>query len=359
MNALGPHAPPSAAVARPGQTRTPCTVITGFLGAGKTTLIRALLEKADGRRFAVIVNEFGDVGIDGELLKSCGLASCPGENIVELANGCICCTVADDFAPALDRILALPQGVDHILIETSGLALPKPLVQAFNWPEIRNRVTVDAVIAVADAAALAEGQVAHDLEALSAQRAADESLDHDDPVEEVFEDQMACADLVVLTRTDLIDAAGLEKARAHVAAHVAAGVKTIAAAHGDVDPVALIGLGHAVEDQIEGRKTHHDDELDHEHDDFDSFVVDLADPQSPEDLAARVQAATGVDNVLRIKGFARVAGKPMRLVVQAAGPRVSHYFDRPWRAGETPATRLVVIGLNGLDRAAVEAALKA
>lgn len=350
----------STASARPaGQTRVPCTVITGFLGAGKTTLIRGLLEKANGRRFAVIVNEFGDVGIDGDLLKSCGIASCPGENIVELANGCICCTVADDFAPALDRILSLPGGVDHILIETSGLALPKPLIQAFNWPEIRNRVTVDAVIAVADAAALAEGQVAHDMEALAAQRAADEQLDHDDPVEEVFEDQLACADLVVLTRTDLIDAADLEKARAHVAAHVSTGVKTIAAANGDIDPLALIGLGLGVEDLIESRKTHHDDELDHEHDDFDSFVVDLADPASPEELVARVEAATGVDDVLRIKGFARVAGKPMRLVVQAVGARVSHYYDRPWRADETPATRLVVIGLHDIDRAAVEAVLKA
>lgn len=349
-------APTSAPKA--ANARVPCTVITGFLGAGKTTLVRSLLEKANGRRFAVIVNEFGDVGIDGDLLRSCGISSCPGENIVELANGCICCTVADDFAPALDQILALPQGVDHILIETSGLALPKPLVQAFNWPEIRNRVTVDAVIAVVDAAALADGHVSADLDALQAQRAADESLDHDDPIEELFEDQLASADLVVLTRADLTDAAGLERARAHVAAHVAPGVKAIASANGDIDPLALLGLGIAVEDHIEGRKSHHDGHGDHEHDDFDSFVIDLADPLSAEALAARVEAATCVANVLRIKGFARISGKPMRLVVQAVGPRISHYFDRPWRADETPSTRMVVIGLHGLDRSAIEAALK-
>src|SRR5690348_5478179 len=100
--------------------RVPCTIVTGFLGAGKTTLIRHVLANAQGRRLAVIVNEFGDVGIDGEILKGCGDAACPEENIVELANGCLCCTVADDFVPALDIILA-KDGVDHIVIETSGL----------------------------------------------------------------------------------------------------------------------------------------------------------------------------------------------------------------------------------------------
>ncbi len=183
--------------------RVPCTIVTGFLGAGKTTLIRHVLANAQGRRLAVIVNEFGDVGIDGEILKGCGDAACPEENIVELANGCLCCTVADEFVPALDAILALRPAVEHIVIETSGLALPKPLVQAFQWPSIKSRVTVDGVIAVVDGAALADGRVAADLDALARQRAADMALDHDDPIEEVFEDQIACADLVVLNKRDL------------------------------------------------------------------------------------------------------------------------------------------------------------
>src|SRR3982751_5994631 len=157
--------------------RVPCTIVTGFLGAGKTTLVRHLLANAQGRRLAVIVNEFGDVGIDGEILKGCGDSSCPEENIVELANGCLCCTVADEFVPALDTILSRHPKVDHIIIETSGLALPKPLVQAFHWPSIKSRVTVDGVIAVVDGAALAEGRVAADLDALATQRAADSALD--------------------------------------------------------------------------------------------------------------------------------------------------------------------------------------
>ncbi|MGH6866922.1 MAG: cobalamin biosynthesis protein CobW, partial [Methyloceanibacter sp.] len=194
--------------------RVPCTIVTGFLGSGKTTLIRHVLANADGRRLAVLVNEFGDVGIDGEILKGCGDASCPEENIVELANGCLCCTVADEFVPALNQILAREPAVEHIVIETSGLALPKPLLQAFHWPAIKSRVTVDGVIAVVDGAALADGQVSADLDALIRQRETDSSLDHDDPIEEVFEDQIACADLVVLNKCDLLDVAGMARASA-------------------------------------------------------------------------------------------------------------------------------------------------
>jgi cobalamin biosynthesis protein CobW len=338
--------------------RVPCTVVTGFLGAGKTTLIRHLLENAGGRRIAVVVNEFGDVGIDGEVLKGCGIESCPEENIVELANGCICCTVADDFVPALDQILARGD-VDHILIETSGLALPKPLVQAFQWPGVKTRVTVDSVIAVVDGPALAEGRVAQDLEALAAQRAADSSLDHDDPVEEVFGDQVACADLIVLSKADLLDAVAREAAEARVARHLGRAVKVVPAERGRVDPAILLGQGMAVEDLIDGRRTAHDDEPDHDHDDFDSFIIDLPPVARPEDLAAKVARAAEACGVLRVKGFAAVEGKPMRLLVQAVGPRVSHHYDRRWAEGEVPGTRLVVIGLKGLDRAAVERMLAA
>src|ERR1700747_3590000 len=222
--------------------RVPCTIGTGFLGAGKTTLIRHVLANAKGRRLAVIVNECGDVGIDGEILKGCGDAACPEDNIVELANGCLCCTVADEFVPALDALLA-KDGIEHIVIETSGLALPKPLVQAFHWPAIKSRVTVDGVVVVVDGAALADGRVAQDLEALSRQRSADAALDHDDPVEEVFEDQIACADLVVLNKRDLLDEAGIAKAQAAIAGVLPRSVKVITVADGKVDQALLLGLG--------------------------------------------------------------------------------------------------------------------
>jgi cobalamin biosynthesis protein CobW len=337
--------------------RVPCTIVTGFLGAGKTTLIRHLLANAGGRRLAVIVNEFGDVGIDGEILKGCGDAACPEENVVELANGCLCCTVADEFVPALDTILAREPKVEHIVIETSGLALPKPLVQAFHWPAIKSRVTVDGVVAVVDGAALADGRVATDLQALARQRASDSALNHDDPIEEVFDDQIACADIVILNKHDLLDAAGVERAETEIKRALPRVVKIVTAANGEVDPIALLGLGVGTESDIDNRRTHHDDESEHDHDDFDSFVVAIPEVADPTILAARVAAAVQAPEVLRVKGFAAVAGKPMRLLVQAVGPRITHQYDRLWSASEPRAGQLVVIGLKGLDRAQVERTL--
>jgi cobalamin biosynthesis protein CobW len=337
--------------------RVPCTIVTGFLGAGKTTLIRHLLANAGGRRLAVVVNEFGDVGIDGEILKGCGDAACPEENVIELANGCLCCTVADEFVPALDTILSRQPAVEHIVIETSGLALPKPLVQAFHWPAIRSRVTVDGVIAVVDGAALGDGQVAADPAALARQRANDAALDHDDPIEEVFSDQVACADLVVLNKRDLLDPAGLERAVAAISAAMPRAAKIVTAAGGRVDPAALLGLNLASEETIDGRRTLHDLEAEHDHDDFDSFVVPIPEIADPTDLAQRIAAVAATTGVLRVKGFVAVTGKPMRLLVQAVGRRVSHHYDRAFAPDEGRAGHLVVIGLKGLDRATIAQAL--
>jgi cobalamin biosynthesis protein CobW len=333
--------------------RVPCTIVTGFLGSGKTTLIRHLLTNTQGRRLAVIINEFGDVGIDGDILKGCGDAACPEENIVELANGCLCCTVADEFVPALDKILSRNPKVEHIVIETSGLALPKPLVQAFLWPTIKSRVTVDGVVVVVDGAALATGRVTADIDALARQRGADAALDHDDPIEEVFEDQIACADLIVLNKSDLIDAAALECARTKIAGVLPRAVKVIATAEGRIDPAVLLGLGIATEDDIENRRTRHDEEEEHNHDDFDSFVIGLPEIDDPAAITARMSELAKTTDVLRVKGFAAVHGKPMRLLVQAVGSRVTHHYDRLWSASEKREGRLVVIGLKGIDRAAI------
>jgi cobalamin biosynthesis protein CobW len=340
----------------PQLSRIPCTIVTGFLGAGKTTLIRHVLTNAQGRRLAVIVNEFGDVGIDGEILKACGNAACPEDNIVELANGCLCCTVADEFVPALDAILA-KDGIDHIVIETSGLALPKPLVQAFHWPAIKSRVTIDGVVVVVDGAALADGRVAADLDALNRQRIADRALEHDDPVEEVFEDQIACADLVVLNKRDLLDEAGINRALATISSALPRSVKVLTVSDGKVDQALLLGLGVGTENDIANRRTRHDDEAEHDHDDFDSFVVPLGEVADASALAARISSLAERFDVLRVKGFAAVANKPLRLLVQAVGARVTHQYERPWGASEPRQGQLVVIGLKGLDRAAVTDAL--
>ena len=333
--------------------KVPCTIVTGFLGAGKTTLVRHLLENAGGRRLAVIVNEFGDIGIDGEILKGCGVGSCPEDRIVELSNGCLCCTVADDFVPALTGLLALAQPPEHILIETSGLALPKPLVQAFNWPAIASRVTVDGVIAVIDGPAVAAGRFATDPEALARQRAADASLDHDNPLEEVYEDQLMCADLVVLNKTDLMSDDQREQVVAGVRSTTPRAVKIVQATNGRLDPAILLGLGAATEADVANRPSHHEIEGEHDHDDFESFIIELPHFASGSVLVARIQRATAAHDILRVKGFAHITGKPMRLLVQGVGKRLQHHFDRPWRAGEDKRGQLVVIGEKGLDAAAI------
>ncbi|KPF69669.1 cobalamin biosynthesis protein CobW [Bosea sp. AAP35] len=337
--------------------KIPCTIVTGFLGAGKTTLVRHLLENAGGKKLAVLVNEFGDLGFDGEFLKGCGISGCTEDDVVELPNGCICCTVADDFVPALEKLLNRADRPQHILIETSGLALPKPLVQAFNWPAIRARVTVDGVIAVVDGPAVAEGQFADDPEALAAQRAQDASVEHDNPLEEVFEDQILCADLILLNKSDLIDEATRERVKSEIAAHLPKAIKIVETRHGTIEPALILGLSAAAEADLASRPSHHGDGEDHEHDDFDSVALALPAGLAPEALAARLGKAAEAQGVLRLKGFAAVPGKPMRLVVQGVGRRVSHHFDRAWTEGEARDGRLTVIGLKGFDVKAVEAAL--
>ena len=339
------------------QTRKiPATIVTGFLGSGKTTLLRRLLQNAQGRRIAVIVNEFGQLGIDGELLRGCGIgcdeSGAPDGQLFELANGCLCCTVQEEFAPVMEQLAARRDQIDHLVIETSGLALPKPLVQAFQWPALRNAFTVDAVITVVDAPAVAAGRFAEDPAAVDAQRRADDNLDHDSPLAELFEDQLATADLVVVHKTDGVDAAQLAAVEATIRQEAAPGVKLVRAQHGEIDLSVLLGLERAVEDAIDGRKTHHDDEEDHDHDAFDSVSVH-AGPVGRDRLLAALRGLVARHEIYRAKGFVAVPGAAMRLVVQGVGTRFDSYFDRPWRADEARDSRLVLIG-SGLQQAALQ-----
>jgi len=339
-------------------SKIPATIVTGFLGAGKTTLIRHLMETLKGKRLALIVNEFGELGFDGDLLKGCADETCREEDIVELANGCICCTVADDFLPTMQALLSRAEPPDHIVIETSGLALPKPLVKAFDWPEVRARVTVDGVVTVLDGDAVLDGRFATDPAALAAQRAADPTLDHDNPLEELYEDQLACADLVVVSKADLLDKDGFEAVKEEIGVHLRAGVGVIPARFGAVPAEVLLGLEAAAEDDVNTRKSVHDGEPEHDHDDFDSFWVKLPAVTDIATLTERLTEVARAHDILRLKGFAAVEGKPSRLVVQGVGERFTTYFDRPW-GDEAPRGALVVIGLKGLDRPAIEAAISA
>jgi cobalamin biosynthesis protein CobW len=348
--------------------KIPTTIITGFLGAGKTTLIRHMLENAQGRRIALIINEFGDLGVDGDILKGCGDETCREEDVMELSNGCICCTVADDFIPTMEKLLAREDKPDHIVIETSGLALPQPLVRAFNWPGISTQVTVDGVVTVVDGKAVTDGRFAHSVEAIDAQRKLDENLDHETPLSELFEDQVACADMIVVNKADLLDAAQADALVASLRSSARDGVQVVKTSMGKLPVDVLLGQGIGAEADLASRHElhhhHHDDDEhghhhhEHDHDAFESFVVNLGEISDAKQFADQTSDIIRAHDILRLKGFAAVAEKPMRLTLQAVGPRVNTYFDQPF--GTAPrVTRLVVIGQAGMDRMAIEAALHA
>lgn len=339
--------------------KIPVTVITGFLGSGKTTLIRHLMTHSKGRRLAVLVNEFGTVGVDGDILRSCAIPDCPEENIVELANGCICCTVADDFIPTIEALMAMPVRPDHILIETSGLALPKPLLKAFDWPAIRSKITVDGVIALADAEAVAAGTFASDVHAVDEQRKADESLDHDTPLSEVFEDQISCADIILMSKADLAGPAGLAKARAVIEAESPRKIPILEMSEGVIDPNVVLGLDAKAEDDLNARPSHHDGHDDHEHDDFETIVVPMPEIEDAAALVAAIEKLATEQHILRVKGYVAVKGKPMRLLVQAVGARVRHQFDRPWGSDPRHGALVVIAEHDHVDPKAIHAVLGA
>ena len=325
--------------------KIPATVVTGFLGAGKTTLIRHMLQNAQGKRIALIINEFGDLGVDGDILKGCGDETCTEDDIMELSNGCICCTVADDFIPTMQALLERENKPDHIVIETSGLALPQPLIRAFNWPEISTKVTVDGVVTVVDGKAVTEGRFAHNVEAIDAQRKLDENLDHETPLSELYRDQIACADMIVVNKSDLLTKDETAKIISDLKTNSREGVQVVTSTMGALPIDILLGQGVGAESDLASRHEvhHHHDHgeneehhhHDHDHDDFESFVVDCGEIKDEKVFAIKIADIIRKFDILRLKGFIAVEGKPMRMTIQAVGPRVDTYFDQPFGCSKT------------------------
>jgi len=328
--------------------KIPITIITGFLGVGKTTLVHNMLKNANGKRIAVLVNEFGEVGVDGELIKTgCGDDNC---NLIELSNGCICCTVQEEFLPSMIELIERKEDIDHIVIETSGLAMPKPLVKVVNWPDLKPHITIDAVITVVDAVGLATGEIC-DRERVQAQRLADDSLDHETPIEELFLDQLTCADLVLVSKRDLVDDESYDELKTIIAKKARPNTKIIPVVKGILDNELLLGIEASAEDDLENRHSIHDHhhQHGHDHDHDDEINTEILEYTQTEDIKALVKELTDlVDNneIYRIKGFVNIPNKSMRMVLQGVGTRFDYYFDRPWKENEIRKTRLVVIGRN-------------
>ena len=353
--------------------KIPATIVTGFLGSGKTTLLSNVVKQANGKRIAVIVNEFGELDIDADILRSCPLECEEGESaeqkaatilddgVYELANGCICCTVEEEFLPVMKQLVARRQDIDHILIETSGLALPKPLVQAFNWPEIKQHCTVDSVITVVDGPAVADGRIADDPEKVASQRAADESLDHDPSLQELLEDQLGSADMVIISKADKLQGEQINQIRATVEQHVDSRVKMLEVENGVIDSQLLMGLEFASEDNIESVHSHHDhhhehgEDHTHAHDHFDSICIEFGEIDG-DAVEQSVRQLIRDNTIYRVKGFLPLSGKPMRQVFQGVGDRIDRYYDRPWRSDESRAGKLVFIGKE-LDDVVIRSAI--
>ena len=335
--------------------KIPVTILTGFLGAGKTTLIRNIILQNKSKKLAVIINEFGDLGVDGEIVKQCSDETCPEENILELANGCICCTVADDFIPTMKSLLEGQYIPEHILIETSGLALPKPLLKAFEWPEIRSRLVVDSVLAVVDAEAVVNGIFAPQMSTELEEKQNQTYVKHETPLSEVFEDQINCSDVVLLTKPDLVE--NISDARNIIIKEMERNVPILEVQNGDIGADVILGVNAAAETDLDNRRSHHDGFDDHEHDDFDTFSISVPKIQDLEKFKIVLETLIRENDILRIKGFLRVESKPLNLLVQGVGKRLSVNFTDTKIPVENTGN-LVFIGEKGrIDQDVISAYL--
>ncbi|MBC6497324.1 MAG: GTP-binding protein [Alphaproteobacteria bacterium GM7ARS4] len=327
------------------------TVISGFLGAGKTSIIRHWLQTSP-EPFALLINEFGACDVDGEILRSSqktnGRDAYP---IITLDNGCLCCTVAQDFLPAMATLAGMAHAPHHIVIETSGLSLPQPLIDAFYWEAIRSRFVMNGFITVIDAPAYQRGSFADNPQQVEEQRNAIGSR-HATPIETLMQDQCDAADMVLINKADLLTMQEYTPLEAMVRERLGRDLPIIRCCHARCPWHVALGERHAMRTQhtISPKDAHaHGDHHDHDHDAFRSIVCSLPVMASEDQALTHARDVLCRSDVYRVKGFMAVEAKARRLVVQGVGDRLEHYYDRPWREDEDRLSSLVVIGGRSLS----------
>ena len=305
-------------------SRIPVIVVSGFLGSGKTTFLKYLIEKTN-KRFGLLINEFGDIGIDGDLLKNC--RSCNGnssESIIELNNGCVCCTVQDDFIPSIQTLLKTNIDLDAIIIETSGLALPIPLLKALNWPEIRASIYLDCVISTVNGESMIKGSPINDLFAIDNQYKDTKIIDHFTSVEELFKNQLEVSDIVLISRSDLITSKEFDLIKDTIKDKLNNNVPILKSFNGETN------LGFVLNTSI--NKNRYQGFLtskhDHTHAQIFSHFINSDYFLEKKQFEVEMNQILNDIEILRIKGRVWIPNKKIPLQVQIVGKKVNTWFEK-------------------------------
>jgi G3E family GTPase len=294
----------------------PVSILTGFLGAGKTTLLNYILKQQHGYKFAVIVNEVGKIGVDGQLIER------QQEEIVEMSNGCLCCTVRKDLVRGVQNLLK-KGGFDYLLIETTGIAEPGPIAQTFlNIPQLQQLVRMDSIITVVDAE-----QILKQMQEVETAR-----------------EQIRMADFILLNKTDLVDEAGLQAAEAEIRA-LNEQATLFRTNQSEVNLKELLDM-HAfdLDRKLEVDPKFLDELSQRHHHEINSVSFEFAKPFSVEALELFVKELSEKEKIYRSKGFLWIEGNPRRAVFHGVNNRFTLLWDRLWEKGETRSSQLVFIG---------------
>jgi len=278
--------------------KIPVIVVSGFLGSGKTTFLRYLLKESN-KKFGLIINEFGDVGIDGDLIKSCDKCDKSEDDcVIELNNGCLCCTVQDDFVPSIKALLEFNPPIESIIIETSGLALPIPLIQALNWPEIRSSIYLDIVVGIVNGESMLNGSPINDLNKITKQYNETDKIDHNTSIDELFESQFEVSDIVLVSRSDILNDDQFDFVKNKIKGSLNSSVPVLKSKNGKIDLNYLFDFKF----KKETYKDFLTEEHDHNHVELISDSIKLNYFLEKNDFEKEMSKILDELNILRIKG---------------------------------------------------------